>query len=96
MNSLVNRFVSSVHAVTIFSVSAYYWLTINTELSIASEMGSYERLSILIMMGYLVYDTFFELAASGGQLDTIGHHLMGLLSHATAVYTGNSASAFYT
>lgn len=104
-----NKGVSTVHAVIMFLLTVYYWLFINPLQDIHyrnnsndntigmlnnTDYDSYEARSLVVMMGYLVYDMIFELT-SGKQLDTLAHHFLGLLSHSSTVYSKNNAAAYY-
>jgi len=94
--ALFNRGVSMFHAVTMFSLTARYWLTQNRAVAILP--GPVSRLEIVavdIMLGYLYYDIVFELFNTR-QMDSLGHHVLGVVSHLSTRLSGNPAASFYT
>lgn len=91
--SFYNRGVSTVHAFVMFFLSLYYWLVLNPKM-IIHDMDAYQTYCLLLMMGYLVYDTMFELSASR-QAMTIAHHVLGAASHISTLTSYNGAAAFY-
>jgi hypothetical protein len=100
-----NRGVSTIHAMIMFFFAAKYWLTINPGMKLIKASG-YEDFCIDLMLGYLYYDAVQELKAlrqlavdskfGPAHLDTIGHHLMGALSHWTTRFVYNESAYFYT
>uniref|UniRef100_A0A7S3LZR4 TLC domain-containing protein n=1 Tax=Spumella elongata TaxID=89044 RepID=A0A7S3LZR4_9STRA len=93
--SFYNRCVSTVHALIMFSLALYYWLFINPTVVIVP-MTDYESGCLLLMEGYLLYDTIFELSTGGRNIMTIGHHVMGFLSHSSSLISYNGAAGFYS
>lgn len=89
-----NRGVSSVHAVIMFTMTAYYWLKINPEFVYITG-GAYENRCLDIMLGYLYYDIVQEIKQTC-QIDTLGHHVMGFLSHYCTRFDDCDAAYFYT
>ena len=92
--SFYNRCVSTVHALIMFSLALYYWLFVNPTVVIVP-MTDYESGCLLLMEGYLLYDTIFELSTGGRNIMTIGHHVMGFLSHSSSLISYNGAAGFY-
>ena len=76
--SYFNRLVSSFHALIMFSNSLYYWININPTLEITQYNNHYQMKCLIYMIGYLVYDTLFELLFTK-QIDTLGHHILGMI-----------------
>jgi hypothetical protein len=91
---VANRGVSTVHAVVMFAFTANYWMTINNHMKLLRGSG-YEDFCIDLMLGYLYYDVVQELRATA-QWDTVGHHLMGALSHWPTRVMHCDAAYFYT
>lgn len=89
-----SRAVSSIHAVIMFSLTAYYWLRINPDV-VYIKGGAYENRCIDLMLGYLYYDIVQEIKETC-QADTIAHHVMGFLSHAFTRFDDCDAAYFYT
>mmetsp|Transcript_32112 Transcript_32112/g.54160 ORF Transcript_32112/g.54160 Transcript_32112/m.54160 type:complete len:250 (-) Transcript_32112:67-816(-) len=92
--SFCNRTVSTLHATIMFGQAVYYWIYLNPAVEIVSDAIGYESRSVLIMCGYLIYDTIFEFL-HGGQALTLAHHILGGASHASSLYSANSAALFY-
>jgi len=107
-----NRGVSTAHAATMFFYAVYYWLALNPQRAISASILPYEGHCIDIMIGYLIYDTAFEMYMGGEpsssskkeegvskrkvkNLDTLAHHVLGLVSHITARATDSGAASFY-
>lgn len=94
-----NKTVSTFHAIVMFSRAAYYWLHINKQMIISEKVSDYEAITIDIMMGYLIYDTIYELSniSQGGGLDipVLLHHGFGFISHFLTRYHNSGASSFY-
>lgn len=89
-----NKAVSIVHAVTMFALTMHYWLFMNPTLTLPDVVGAREALCLDIMMGYLWYDSIYEMS-TGGQVDTLGHHILGLISHMSSRFTNSGALGFY-
>jgi hypothetical protein len=89
-----NRTVSTFHAIVMFATALYYWIVLNPKMEIATSLTEYEGRSVLIMLGYLLYDTVFE-ALSGRQIMTLGHHVLGGASHISVIVSDNGAAGFY-
>ena len=94
MTAFYNRTVSTTHAIVMFSLSLYYWLFLNPTMQIGEYVDEYQAKCVLVMLGYLVYDTVFELSASK-QVMTLGHHILGGASHISVLYSYNGACGFY-
>ena len=77
-----------------FSQAFYYWVTINPTMAMYEKVDEYTVRALLCMMGYLVYDTVYELTA-GRQVMTLGHHVLGFISHLTVLVSYNGAAGFY-
>lgn len=75
--SYYNRLVSTFHACIMFANSVQYWFTINPSLEITQYNSYYQTKCVLYMIGYLIYDTMFELLFTK-QIDTLGHHVLGI------------------
>lgn len=91
--SFYNRGVSTIHAIVMFVLSLYYWLFLNPKMVI-HDMDTYQSTCLLLMMGYLIYDTVFELSASRQPM-TIAHHVLGAASHTSSLISYNGAAGFY-
>ena len=91
--SFYNRGVSTIHAIIMFLLSLYYWLVLNPKMVI-HDTDPYQTMCLLFMMGYLVYDTVFELSASRQPM-TLAHHVLGAASHSSTLLSCNGAAAFY-
>ena len=91
-----NRGVSAVHAAVIFCMTSYYWLYVNPMVKISlQEVTWIETLAVDVMMGYLWYDLLFEMLYTR-QFDSMGHHVLGIISHLSTRLSGNSAASFYS
>ena len=91
-----NRGVSAVHAAVIFCMTSYYWIYVNPTVKISiHEVTRIETLAVDVMMGYLWYDLLFEMLYTR-QLDSMGHHILGIISHLSTRLSGNSAASFYS
>lgn len=101
-----NKGVSSIHAVTMISLTAYYWIyffepSFNFMSSSPSrpnlDTDGFEARVVYIMMGYIMYDTYYEVAESPNPTDTaiILHHVIGFLSHSSTLLSGSRAALFY-
>ena len=101
-----NKGVSSIHAVTMISLTAFYWIYFSEPLfhfmnSPPSrpnlDTGGFEAFVVYIMMGYILYDTYYEVAESSNPTDTaiILHHVIGFLSHSSTLLSGSRAALFY-
>lgn len=92
-----NRAVSTAHASIMFLSSIYYWLYINPTMKF-SEVNTihiHQRNTIDIMMGYIMYDTIIEMMSTR-QLDTMLHHIFGMISHLSTRFSDSDPAAFYT
>ena len=58
-------------------------------------VSAYEARTVDIMMGYLWYDIIQEMSSGKVELDTIGHHIMGVTSHLSTRLSNNGAASFY-
>lgn len=94
-NLFRNKFVSSVHAVIMFSRSVYYWIKQNPNMTYLPFISDFEAITIDIMMGYLIYDTLFELQSSKFDFGALSHHIIGFLSHFMTRMHDNGPAAFY-
>jgi hypothetical protein len=90
-----NRTVSTIHAAIMFHRAFHYWRFENPNFIIPYGVSSYEALTIDIMMGYLVYDTFYELRISPLDKMILAHHIVGGISHFLTRYLNNGSSGFY-
>lgn len=91
-----NRAVSTFHATAMFSLTMYYWIYMNPEVQISHQKVTVlETVTVDIMMGYLWYDIIFELLHTR-QLDSLGHHVLGLISHLSTRLSGNTGASFTT
>jgi hypothetical protein len=57
-------------------------------------IGATEALCLDLMMGYLWYDSIYEVM-SDGQVDTLGHHILGLISHMSTRLSNSGPLGFY-
>lgn len=89
-----NRTVSIFHSIVMFTRACYYWVRVNPTFEVPIRIGYFEEATMDIMVGYLLYDTVYELALGDGGL-IIGHHVAGLISHLLGRSTRSGPSAFY-
>ncbi len=89
-----NKAVSIIHAITMFALVMHYWIGVNPSMSMPEKVGVHEARCLDFMMGYLWYDSLWEIF-SDGQVDTLGHHILGLISHLSTRLSDNGASGFY-
>lgn len=89
-----NRGVAALHALTMFSMTVWYWWTMNPNMIMSSHMSSYQGLCIDVMNGYMIYDTLNEVS-NNMEMDVIIHHVMGLLTHFIARYLDSGMSAYF-
>ena len=91
-----NRGVSIIHASTVFILACWYWRVLNPSLIVNGHLtiSEFQAFTLDVMMGYLWYDIIIELSTTR-QADTIGHHVLGLISHLSCRITNNEAGAFY-
>lgn len=89
-----NKAVSIIHAITMFLLTMHYWIFMNPTLTLPVFVGEREALCLDIMMGYLWYDSIYEIS-TGGQIDTLGHHILGLISHMSSRFSNSGALGFY-
>lgn len=92
--ALANRVVSTMHAIIMFSMTANYWFFVNPKMDMGAFVDDYQAFCLNVMLGYLLYDTLFELTA-GKQVMTLGHHVMGAASHISVLYSNHGAIGFY-
>jgi hypothetical protein len=59
------------------------------------QVTAWETFTVDVMMGYLWYDIVFELLQTR-QLDTLGHHVLGIVSHLSTRLSGNTGASFTT
>jgi hypothetical protein len=96
-HSWYNRAVSTAHASIMFICAIYYWVYINPTMKF-SEVNTihiHQRNTIDIMMGYIIYDTLIEMSTTR-QLDTMLHHILGMISHISTRLSDSDPAAFYT
>ena len=98
--SFIWRICSTTHAIIMFSTAIYYWSYIfpnyrKIDFSSMNKIGSYETTTFNLMIGFLWYDLVIELCQTR-QIDTLAHHIIGLLSHYSTLNTNNHASCYYT
>lgn len=91
---LQNRTVSTVHAALQFILTAHYWATYNPRVKII-ENSNYEAFCLDTMMGYLWYDIIIELFFTKN-VEALGHHVLGIVSHLSSRISDNKAAAFYS
>jgi hypothetical protein len=91
------KLVSAVNALTMIVKTFSFWITQNKFFSI--EFNSYrtsEQLTICSMIGYLIYDFIHDISIGNFEYDITIHHFLGIISHASTLYTGNNSAMFYT
>eukprot|EP01040_Poterioochromonas_malhamensis_P003509 gene3509-3750_t len=80
-----------------FSRAFHYWTSINVEYQLYEEVSLYEAITIDIMMGYLIYDTIYELAMNPKlDIPTLFHHVIGFVSHYLTRSLDNGSASFYS
>lgn len=89
-----NRVVAGLHATLMSAFAFRYWVYINP-VFLYRPTGSFEKMVLDIMMGYLWYDLVIEIRTSC-QFDTLAHHFIGLGSHISTRLSGNDAAFFYS
>jgi hypothetical protein len=77
-----------------FSLTIRYWFFVNPQWEIGTYVDDYQAFALQVMLGYLLYDTAFELKA-GKQVMTLGHHVLGAASHISVLYSNNGGVGFY-
>ncbi len=90
-----NKLVSMVHAIIMFSRAAFYWAELNPKMHVTVIPTEYQLYTIHIMMGYLIFDTCFEMMNDRDPA-TLIHHVLGFISHACTVAYDDGSGAFYT
>lgn len=85
---------ATIHAVVMFSRAAYYWASLNSKMNIEEVPSDYQLVTIQMMIGYLVFDTVFELSNERDPA-TLIHHVLGLISHACTIHFADGPGAFY-
>lgn len=89
-----NKLVATTHAIIVFSRAAYYWAELNPKMFIHVVPSEYQLHTIQIMMGYLMFDTCFEMLNDRDSA-TLVHHVLGFISHACTIAFDDGSSAFY-
>ena len=80
-----------------FSSTTCYWFYLNPSFDILVKTdGKLENQTLHIMMGYIIYDTIYELTSSSKQIDILIHHIIGFLSHLSTIYTQNNSALYYS
>ena len=80
-----------------FSSACYYWFYLNPTFDILVKTdGKLENQTLHIMMGYIIYDTIYELSSPTKQIDILIHHIIGFLSHLSTIYTQNNSALYYS
>lgn len=93
--SWYNRSVSTIHAIVMLCGSLYYWVYINPERLIGANLEEFSCLLMDVMMGYLWYDIFYEFSTSCS-VDTLAHHILGLISHMSTRIFNSGATGYYS
>lgn len=98
-----NRNVSFVHATLMFSRAYHFWTTkenwhwtVPTEAINTRTISAYESLTIDIMIGYLIYDTIYELRNNKGVALMLAHHVVGFFSHVLTRALCSGPASYYT
>jgi hypothetical protein len=94
------RICSTTHAIIMFSIALYYWGFIfpyyrKLDFNSIDKIGSYEKNTFKMMIGFLWYDSIIELCQTR-QLDTLAHHLICLSALYSILITNNSAHCYYS
>ena len=89
-----NKLISTVHATIMFSRTAYYWTVLNRSMEMPSVSIPYEEFTIHIMMGYLIFDTGYELF-NDRDYTALAHHVLGFTSHFFTLYYNHGSGSFY-
>ncbi len=89
-----NKAVSTIHAMVMFYRAIHYSLHVNPSLTVEESVSAYQANTIDIMVGYLFYDTYYEVAFGKSKL-MLGHHVAGLVSHLTTRALSCGPAAFY-
>jgi hypothetical protein len=61
-----NKSVATIHAITMFYLAISYWTTVNPEMKISDHAGFHEKRCLDLMMGYLWYDSIYEVGFKAG------------------------------
>jgi len=98
--SFIWRICSSIHAIIMFSLTLYYWTYIfpnyrRMDFTSINKIGSYEKNTFKLMIGFLWYDLIIELYHSR-QIDMLLHHIISLFGMYSIINTNNNAYCFYT
>ena len=79
-----------------FSFSVYYWLCLSKfNFREVGNLSAHQIISIDLMIGFLWYDTIVELMQTR-QIDSLMHHLFGIVSHFSTRLSNNHATGYYT
>ncbi len=89
-----NKAVSTFHAILMFYRAAHYWIYLNPQLELSEVVSTYQATTIDIMIGYLFYDTFFELSYGKSKL-MLGHHIAGFVAHFLTRSLSHGPTAYY-
>lgn len=89
-----NRGAAAMHAVSMFSLTLYYWNYVNPTMEYSRTVHPYLGMMIDVMNGYMIYDTINEISTTG-EADVILHHVMGLLTHVVARVINSGMSAYF-
>lgn len=100
-----NKAVSSIHATIMLILTFYYWIHFyDDSFSFTDSPPSrpnintngYEEKVIYIMMGYILYDTYYEIMESSStDISIVLHHIIGFASHSSTLISQNKAALFY-
>jgi hypothetical protein len=97
-----NRAVSFIHAIIMFLRTIYFWINIESiYFNIDSEyisnrvLSDYEAVTIDIMIGYLIFDSIFEMTNNKDVQLILAHHVAGLISHIMTRLTCCGPASYY-
>ena len=92
-----NRSVNLIHSGVMFSRALYYWIFLNPSFIIHDQASEFEKLTIDLMVGFLIYDTIYVLSCPIN-LDFylyLLHHFLALLAHVTTRMYDDGGCAYY-
>jgi hypothetical protein len=92
-HQICNKVVSGFHSIVMFSLTFFYWFWINPNFQFHSTTFI-EAVSQDFMLGYLIYDTVFEVTTTK-EYDAIGHHLLGFWSIGCTRVLANASASYY-
>lgn len=93
--ALASKITSSINAVVIFVSSCFFFYIESTQPASAmlgagnaSPAGPAACMSIQIMLGYIIVDTWYDIQGGMATPSMLAHHLVGFVSETAVLYSG--------